>query len=114
MSARIDHAIGVASSFYHRLFIECSLRDEVPKEEVPRLVREACQDLADKHHIKFNTVFAQVTTQLELSAEELYALMLDLVNTKDKGASKFADVLCYHSCDGDNNADIRQALRKIR
>lgn len=113
MSARIDRAVSVAKRVYDETFMRCANQDFVTLHEFSKIIREACEAEATACGVKYETVFDQLTRQLELTSDELYVALRDFVTTRDKGSSSFANILCDHCCDGDNKANIRQDLRKV-
>ena len=113
MSKRIDHALDVCARFQFFVDVRLAVDPVLSEDEVQALFRMACQDVAAEQHVRFQTIWSQMTREMGLSGGKLYQLLLDHLTADDPAYSKLAHMLCGHSCRDDSSAYIRERLRQI-
>ena len=75
MSMRIERTIEVYLSTRQKILsnLAAGLRQTV--DDIPGIVRESVQEIADRSRLKYSTVWAQVTRDMDLSSEQFYDLL---------------------------------------
>lgn len=65
-------------------------------DDIPGIVRESVQEIADRSHLKYSTVWAQVTRDMCLSSEQFYDLLQQHLFESDKRVSRFTHNTIQH------------------
>ena len=75
MSMRIERTIEVYLLTRQKILsnLAAGLRQTV--DDIPGIVRESVQEIADGNHLKYSTVWAQVTRDMGLFSEQFYDLL---------------------------------------
>ena len=96
MSMRIERTIEVYLSMRQKILsnLAAGLRQTV--DDIPGIVRESVQEIADRSHLKYSTVWAQVTRDMGLSSEQFYDLLQQHLFAPDKHVSRFIHNTIQH------------------
>ena len=96
MSMRIERTIEVYLSTRQKILsnLAAGLRQTV--DDIPGIVRESVQKIADGNHLKYSTVWAQVTRDMDLSGEQFYDLLQQHLFAPDKRVSRFTHNTIQH------------------
>lgn len=113
MSKRMDHILSVLDRFHCFVQVWVTGDQTLSVFEAETLLRSACEDIADAEHVRFSTIWSQMTRELDLSADELYELVLDHLTTEDKMNSRLCHVLCRHCGAYDSEEYIRKQMQCI-
>lgn len=112
MSMRIERTIEVYLSTRQKILsnLAAGLRQTV--DDIPGLVRESVQEIADGNHLKYSTVWAQVTRDMDLSSEQFYDLLQQHLFESDKRVSRFTHNTIQHIGRNDCIASVRYRLNQ--
>lgn len=81
-------------------------------DDIPGLVRESVQEIADRNHLKYSTVWAQVTRDMGLSSEQFYDLLQQHLFAPDKRVSRFTHNMIQHIGRDDSISDVCNRLNQ--
>ena len=112
MSMRIERTIEVYLSTRQKILsnLAAGLRQTV--DDIPGIVRESVQEIADGNHLKCSTVWAQVTRDMDLSSEQFYDLLQQHLFAPDKRVSRFTHNTIQHIGRDDCIRDVRNRLNQ--
>lgn len=112
MSMRIERTIEVYLLTRQKILsnLAAGLRQTV--DDIPGIVRESVQEIADGNHLKYSTVWAQVTRDMGLSSEQFYDLLQQHLFAPDKRVSRFMHNAIQHIGRNDSIASIRHQLNQ--
>ena len=112
MSMRIERTIEVYLSTRQKILsnLAAGLRQTV--DDIPGIVRESVQEIADRSHLKYSTVWAQVTRDMDLSSEQFYDLLQQHLFESDKRVSRFTHNTIQHIGRDDCIASVRYRLNQ--
>ena len=112
MSMRIERTIEVYLSTRQKILgnLAAGLRQTV--DDIPGIIRESVQEIADGNHLKYSTVWAQVTRDMGLSGEQFYDLLRQHMFAPDKRVSRFTHNTIQHIGRGDSIGDVCNRLNQ--
>ena len=112
MSMRIERTIEVYLSTRQKILsnLAAGLRQTV--DDIPGIIRESVQEIADRSHLKYSTVWAQVTRDMGLSSEQFYDLLQRHLFESDKRVSRFTHNTIQHIGRDDCIASVRDRLNQ--
>lgn len=112
MSMRIERTIEVYLLTRQKILnnLAAGLRQTV--DDIPGIVRESVQEIADRNHLKYSTVWAQVTRDMGLSSEQFYDLLQQHLFAPDKRVSRFTHNTIQHIGRDDCIASIWHQLNQ--
>lgn len=112
MSMRIERTIEVYLSTRQKILsnLAAGLRQTV--DDIPGIIRESVQEIADGNHLKYSTVWAQVTRDMDLSSEQFYDLLQQHLFESDKRVSRFTHNTIQHIGRDDCIASVRDRLNQ--
>ena len=112
MSMRIERTIEVYLSTRQKILsnLAAGLRQTV--DDIPGIIRESVQEIADRSHLKYSTVWAQVTRDMDLSSEQFYDLLQQHLFAPDKRVSRFTHNAIQHIGRDDSIASVRDRLNQ--
>lgn len=112
MSMRIERTIEVYLSTRQKILsnLAAGLRQTV--DDIPGIVRESVQEIADRSHLKYSTVWAQVTRDMGLSSEQFYDLLQQHLFESDKRVSRFTHNTIQHIGRDDCISSVRHQLNQ--
>lgn len=112
MSMRIERTIEVYLSTRQKILsnFAAGLRQTV--DDIPGIVRESVQEIADGNHLKYSTVWAQVTRDMDLSSEQFYDLLQQHLFESDKRVSRFMHNTIQHIGRDDSISDVCNRLNQ--
>ena len=112
MSMRIERTIEVYLSTRQKILsnLAAGLRQTV--DDIPGIIRESVQEIADGNHLKYSTVWAQVTRDMDLSSEQFYDLLQQHLFASDKRVSRFIHNTIQHIGRDDCIASVRDRLNQ--
>ena len=112
MSMRIERTVEVYLSTRQKILsnLAAGLRQTV--DDIPGIVRESVQEIADGNHLKYSTVWAQVTRDMNLSSEQFYDLLQQHLFESDKRVSRFTHNTIQHIGRDDCIASVRYRLNQ--
>lgn len=112
MSMRIERTIEVYLSTRQKILsnLAAGLRQTV--DDIPGIVRESVQEIADGNHLKYSTVWAQVTRDMDLSSEQFYDLLQQHLFESDKRVSRFTHNTIQHIGRDDCISDVCNRLNQ--
>lgn len=112
MSMRIERTIEVYLSTRQKILsnLAAGLRQTV--DDIPDIIRESVQEIADGNHLKYSTVWAQVTRDMNLSSEQFYDLLRQHLFESDKRVSRFTHNAIQHIGRDDCIASVRDRLNQ--
>ena len=112
MSMRIERTIEVYLSTRQKILsnLAAGLRQTV--DDIPGIIRESVQEIADRSHLKYSTVWAQVTRDMCLSSEQFYDLLQQHLFAPDKRVSRFTHNAIQHIGRDDCIGDVCNRLNQ--
>lgn len=112
MSMRIERTIEVYLSTRQKILsnLVAGLRQTV--DDIPGIIRESVQEIADRNHLKYSTVWAQVTRDMDLSSEQFYDLLGQHLFAPDKRVSRFTHNTIQHIGRDDCISDVCNRLNQ--
>lgn len=112
MSMRIERTIEVYLLTRQKILsnLAAGLRQTV--DDIPGIVRESVQEIADRSHLKYSTVWAQVTRDMGLSSEQFYDLLRQHLFESDKRVSRFTHNTIQHIGRDDCIGDVCNRLNQ--
>ena len=112
MSMRIERTIEVYLSTRQKILsnLAAGLRQTV--DDIPGIIRESVQEIADRSHLKYSTVWAQVTRDMDLSSEQFYDLLQQHLFESDKRVSRFTHNTIQHIGRDDCISDVCNRLNQ--
>ena len=112
MSMRIERTIEVYLSTRQKILsnLAAGLRQTV--DDIPGIIRESVQEIADRSHLKYSTVWAQVTRDMDLSSEQFYDLLQQHLFESDKRVSRFTHNVIQHIGRDDCISDVCNRLNQ--
>lgn len=112
MSMRIERTIEVYLSMRQRILsnLAAGLRQTV--DDIPGIIRESVQEIADRSHLKYSTVWAQVTRDMDLSSAQFYDLLQQHLFAEDKRVSRFTHNAIQHIGRDDSISDVCNRLNQ--
>ena len=112
MSMRIERTIEIYLSTRQKILsnLAAGLRQTV--DDIPGIVRESVQEIADRRHLKSSTVWAQVTRDMGLSSAQFYDLLQQHLFESDKRVSRFTHNTIQHIGRDDCIASVRNRLNQ--
>ena len=112
MSMRIERTIEVYLSTRQKILsnLAAGLRQTV--DDIPGIIRESVQEIADRSHLQYSTVWAQVTRDMDLSSEQFYDLLQQHLFESDKRVSRFTHNTIQHIGRDDCIGDVCNRLNQ--
>lgn len=112
MSMRIERTIEVYLLTRQKILsnLAAGLRQTV--DDIPGIIRESVQEIADRSHLKYSTVWAQVTRDMDLSSEQFYDLLRQHLFAPDKRVSRFTHNAIQHIGRDDSIASVWHQLNQ--
>lgn len=112
MSMRIERTIEVYLLTRQKILsnLAAGLRQTV--DDIPGIVRESVQEIADENRLKYSTVWAQVTRDMGLSSEQFYDLLQQHLFAPDKRVSRFTHNAIQHIGRDDCIGDVCNRLNQ--
>ena len=112
MSMRIERTIEVYLSTRQKILsnLAAGLRQTV--DDIPCIIRESVQEIADGNRLKYSTVWAQVTRDMALSSEQFYDLLQQHLFAPDKRVSRFMHNTIQHIGRDDSITSIWHQLNQ--
>ena len=112
MSMRIERTIEVYLSTRQKTLsnLAAGLRQTV--DDIPGIIRESVQEIADRSYLKYSTVWAQVTRDMGLSSKQFYDLLQQHLFESDKRVSRFTHNTIQHIGRDDCISDVCNRLNQ--
>ena len=112
MSMRIERTIEVYLSTRQKILSNLAAGLWQTVDDIPGIIRESVQEIADGNHLKYSTVWAQVTRDMGLSSEQFYDLLQQHLFESDKRVSRFTHNTIQHIGRDDCIASVRDRLNQ--